>query len=154
MFLWRRLIHSHIWDVIGGDVGREIRDFFSCGSLHPRHNENHIRLIPKSSGPKKVADYRPIALCSVHYKIIAKILSKRLQPLLPGIISQCQELVFLLNDDGYANELDGILSDISLLLSSFTSVSFHFVSRTENSQADALAKAALLSCNVSSPAGV
>lgn len=35
-------------------------------------------------------DYRPIALCSVFYKIIAKLLSKRLQPVLQDIISENQ----------------------------------------------------------------
>ncbi|CAE5959570.1 unnamed protein product [Arabidopsis arenosa] len=68
--------------------------------------------------------------------------------------SDCQELVLLLNSEGYANELDGILADIFLLKNCFISISFHFVSRSENAQADALAKAALLSCTFSSPAGV
>ena len=46
------------------------------------HNKRPIWLIPKGTGAKRVSDYRSIALCNTHYKIIAKILSKRLQPLL------------------------------------------------------------------------
>lgn len=76
--------------VIGEDVARDIRFFFESGSLHQRHNETHVCLIPKVTGPKKVVDYRPIALCNTHYKIIAKILTKRLQPLLPLLISPQQ----------------------------------------------------------------
>lgn len=68
--------------------------------------------------------------------------------------SDCKELVLLLNSDGHANELDGILTDITLLGSSFLSISFHFVPRLENAQADLLAKTALLSCNTSSLSGV
>ncbi|CAD5324845.1 unnamed protein product [Arabidopsis thaliana] len=68
--------------------------------------------------------------------------------------SDCQELVFLLNSDGHANELDGILTDISRMVSSVFSVSFHFIPRVENFVADSLAKSALLSCNSSSFNGV
>ena len=58
--------------------------------LHPRQNETHIRLIPKVTGARSVAEYRPIALCNTHYKIIAKILTRRLKPLLPLLISKTQ----------------------------------------------------------------
>lgn len=79
--------YQTFWDIIGDDVIREIQDFFISGTLHQRQNETHLRLIPKIKGPKQVSDYRPIALCNTHYKIIAKILTKRLQPLLPSLIS-------------------------------------------------------------------
>lgn len=69
---------------------RDIKQFFISDTLHPQQNETHIRLIPKITGPRSVSDYRPIALCSTHYKIIAKILSKRLRPLLPNLISTSQ----------------------------------------------------------------
>ena len=60
------------------------------GSLQPKINETYIRLIPKIQSSKTVADYRPIALCNVYYKIISKILTKRLQPLISSIISENQ----------------------------------------------------------------
>ncbi|CAA7014091.1 unnamed protein product [Microthlaspi erraticum] len=78
------------WDIICPDVYRDIRSFFTQQSLHTRYNETHIRLIPKSPTAKKVADFRPIALYSIHYKIIAKLLTKRLQPLLRSLISKHQ----------------------------------------------------------------
>ena len=81
--------HSY-WDIIGEDIYRDIREFFETGYLHHRQNETHIRLILKITCPRKVADYRPIALCTTHYKIIAKIMTKCLQPFLPHIISPHQ----------------------------------------------------------------
>lgn len=70
--------YQSFWEIIGEDVSREIQSFFETSYLNPRQNETHLRLIPKSLSAKKVSDYRPIALCTTHYKIIAKILTKRL----------------------------------------------------------------------------
>ncbi|CAE6050810.1 unnamed protein product [Arabidopsis arenosa] len=68
--------------------------------------------------------------------------------------SDCQELMLLLNAEGHANEIDGILEDIKLLILNFLSVSFHFIPRVENSEADLLAKSALLPCSSSFCLGV
>ena len=82
--------YQSYWHIVGADVIRDVRDFFTSSSLHPQQNETHIRLIPKITAPRSVADYRPIALCNTHYKIIAKLLTRRLKPLLPSLISDTQ----------------------------------------------------------------
>lgn len=84
-----KFYHAY-WHIVGKDVCRDIREFFVSGSLHPQQNETHVRLIPKITSARKVAEYCPIALCNTHYKIIAKILTRRLKPLLPGLISRSQ----------------------------------------------------------------
>lgn len=78
------------WDTINDQIIREVQSFFSSGILPCNINNTHIRLIPKIRSPQKMQDYRPITLCSVYYKIIAKLLTKRLQPILSSIISENQ----------------------------------------------------------------
>ena len=78
------------WDVVGPDVVKEIKTFFDTETLRPSQNVTHVRLIPKIVGAKRVADYRPIALCNVYFKIISKLLALRLKPTLHSIISKNQ----------------------------------------------------------------
>ncbi|CAA7044435.1 unnamed protein product [Microthlaspi erraticum] len=68
----------------------EIQQFFSTGKLPKNINATHVRLIPKITSPKKVSDYRPIALCNVYFKVISKILTLRLQPILHDMVSENQ----------------------------------------------------------------
>lgn len=82
--------YQSYWHIVGADVIRDFREFFTSNHLHPQQNETHIRLIPKITGARTVADFRPIALCNTHYKIIAKILTRRLKPMLPFLISNTQ----------------------------------------------------------------
>lgn len=78
------------WGTVGNQIISEIQSFFSSGILPHNINATHVRLIPKIQSPKTMKDYRPIALCSVYYKIIAKVLTKRLQPILQNLISANQ----------------------------------------------------------------
>ena len=75
---------------MGPDVIQDIQGFFSTGILRTSQNETLVRLIPKIKGVKRMADYRPIALCNVFFKIISKMLSIRLKPVLETIIPENQ----------------------------------------------------------------
>ena len=50
-------------------------------------NNTAIVLIPKVDNPSKLMEFRPISLCNVIYKVVAKCLVNRLRPLLVDIIS-------------------------------------------------------------------
>ena len=53
-------------------------------------NQTLISLIPKVAKPIKMADVRPLSLCSVLYKIISKCLANRLKTHRDYLISDSQ----------------------------------------------------------------
>lgn len=61
------------WNVVGEDVCNAVKAFFHSKNLLAAFNHTLISLIPKIKNPTKVADFRPISLCNVTYKIISKI---------------------------------------------------------------------------------
>lgn len=59
------------------------------GNIAPL-NHTYISLIPKVEKPRKVIEFRPISLCNVIYRIVAKVIANRLKQLLYKIISPTQ----------------------------------------------------------------
>lgn len=58
--------------------------------MHPAWNATFLALIPKVEKADEPHGFRPIALCNVIYKILATIMVKRLQPILPELITKEQ----------------------------------------------------------------
>ena len=78
------------WPIIGDQFSEAIHEFFSSGSLLKQINHSLIVLVPKTKLANSVGDYRPIACCSVVYKVISKILASRLASVLDSIIDGAQ----------------------------------------------------------------
>lgn len=51
-------------------------------------NHTHIVLIPKISKPQRVTDFKPISLCNVIYRVVAKKVANRLKDMLDYVYSQ------------------------------------------------------------------
>ena len=84
------LFYKEFWPIVGEIVTQAVVSFFVDGSLPKEANSSLIVLIPKTSNPTTVNNFRPISLCNVVYKIISKLLVAKFRPLLHKIISPCQ----------------------------------------------------------------
>lgn len=69
---------------------KEVLQAVNNGVIPEGWNTTRIVLIPKVDTPEKVTQFRPISLCNVVYKVIAKLLAARLKVFLPDIISETQ----------------------------------------------------------------
>ena len=81
------LFYKKFWHIVGNEVTDAALDFLHTGHIVPDINYTHIVLIPKVKKPEKMADFRPISLCNVIYKIISKVLVNRLKLILPQLTS-------------------------------------------------------------------
>lgn len=64
-----------------------VQSFFVKGFLPKGLNSTILALISKKQEAKVMKDYRPISCCNVLYKLISKILARRLKLILPKCIS-------------------------------------------------------------------
>ncbi|KAL8153208.1 LOW QUALITY PROTEIN: hypothetical protein V2J09_010968 [Rumex salicifolius] len=82
------VLYHKCWDGFRDSVTSFIRDFFILGILPASENETILHLIGGFS--EMVSQFCPISLCNVVYKMITKILSKLLKPLMFKLVSPMQ----------------------------------------------------------------
>lgn len=70
-------VKSH-WSLLKGVVMRIFDELFESGSFDKGFKASFITLIPKVPNLSSLNEYRPIGLVGCVYKVIAKMLSKRL----------------------------------------------------------------------------
>ncbi|KAI0524990.1 hypothetical protein KFK09_004380 [Dendrobium nobile] len=82
--------YQKTWHIIGFHLCRAVKHFFTSGVMPKVSKATAITLIPKGTHSNAISDFRPISLCNIFYKIVAKILANRLKPILPFIIHESQ----------------------------------------------------------------
>jgi len=92
-------------EVVKVDILRELNEFHANRRLPKGTNSSFLALIPKRLDPQDLGEYRPISLIGCLYKIIAKLLARRINRVM-NIIVDCRQTNFL----GERNILDGALS--------------------------------------------
>lgn len=65
-------------------------EFHRIGRMVQHLNSSFIVLIPKEEDALQLSDYRPISLIGCMYKILAKVLARRLSKVMGSVISESQ----------------------------------------------------------------
>lgn len=84
------LFYQTYWEIVGEDTSKICLDILNGHTSAGSVNKSFIALIPKTKDPKEWTNFRPISLCNVIYKIVAKVLTKRMKNVLEKIISPTQ----------------------------------------------------------------
>lgn len=84
------LFFQKFWPVVGPIVTSAVLGVLNGVDEISYINHTFIVLIPKIKTPQLMSEFRPISLCNVVYKIIAKMLANRLKEVLPSVISDTQ----------------------------------------------------------------
>ena len=82
--------YQKCWHIIKNDLMEVVQAFFS-GQMIPKYfSHSCIVLLPKVNNPNKMTVFRPISLSNFTRKIISKLVSNRLSPILHALISPNQ----------------------------------------------------------------
>ncbi|KAJ0575090.1 putative RNA-directed DNA polymerase [Helianthus annuus] len=99
------------WNDLEDDFFKMFSNFHETGEISRGCSTAFITLIPKTTSPVGLKDYRPITLVGVISKIISKVLSERLKAIMGKIISDTQTAFlkdrFILDGPLVINELYG-----------------------------------------------
>ncbi|KAK2663795.1 hypothetical protein Ddye_002369 [Dipteronia dyeriana] len=78
------------WAVCKSDLVRLVVDSFKNGTFPTSLNQTLIAIVPKVSSPLDTTQLHPISLCNTTYKIISKVVVRRLRDLMSNLISPNQ----------------------------------------------------------------
>lgn len=79
---------QEFWLLLKTDLVKMFREFHQAGSFVKSLNSTFIVLIPKMEGANDIKQFRPISLVGCIYKLISKVLTKRLSKVLKEVIGE------------------------------------------------------------------
>ena len=84
---WSIELFLALYEVLGLDLLQVVEDTRISVRLPASFNSTFIALIPKKDNPVSLSDFRPISLCNCIYKIVSKVIARRLKVTLSEHIS-------------------------------------------------------------------
>ncbi|XP_016178310.1 uncharacterized protein LOC107620695 [Arachis ipaensis] len=78
------------WADIGSNFTAAVLGFFQSSRLSHDANVTWVALSPKFTGAKEIKDLRPISMVGCVYKVILKMLVRRMRGVMPGLVGETQ----------------------------------------------------------------
>ncbi|CAN0881186.1 Transposon TX1 uncharacterized 149 kDa protein [Linum grandiflorum] len=82
--------YQHFWDTMGKDISANCKGWIETSTIPAEVRATNIILLPKKPNPTNMRDVRPISLCDVRYRMVAKLLASRMRKIMPHIIPEEQ----------------------------------------------------------------
>lgn len=77
------MFYQTYWKMVGPSVIKAVLYALNTSMFPSELNLTFVALIPKNKSPKMVANFQPISICNMLYKILSKVLVNRLKGILP-----------------------------------------------------------------------
>ncbi|KAA3472243.1 reverse transcriptase [Gossypium australe] len=84
------IFFQKLWHIVGNEVTAFYLEQLNGGMEVSQLNSTHIVLIPKKVRPTNLSHFKPISLCNVIYKIMAKAVANRFRGVLEKCIDKAQ----------------------------------------------------------------
>ncbi|KAK3195597.1 hypothetical protein Dsin_026907 [Dipteronia sinensis] len=84
------IFYQKFWDKVGPSVTEACLRCLNDSESFACVNKTLICLIPKTKAAERMTNYRPISLCNVLYKVVAKTMANRLRMVLGEVIYEMQ----------------------------------------------------------------
>lgn len=80
------VFYQKYWKAVRMEVSEAVLSILNRERMSPYLNSTFIALIPKKSNVESISDFRLINFCNVLYKLIFKVITNRLKPIMNDII--------------------------------------------------------------------
>ncbi|KAK5840244.1 hypothetical protein PVK06_009133 [Gossypium arboreum] len=84
------MFFQRYWHIVGKEIVEYCLGILNNNEEVASFNNTNIVLIPKLLRPTKLVNFRPISLCTVMYKIVAKTIANRLQEVIGRCVDKVQ----------------------------------------------------------------
>lgn len=82
--------YRHFWTELKNDLLEVLNGNYEIGEMTESQKAAILRLLFKKNDKKQLKNWRPISLLNTDYKLVAKVLAKRMQRVLPVVIDEDQ----------------------------------------------------------------